>query len=161
MIRLPAVEVWFRDPVRGLAGKPDRVEERDGRLRVVDLKSGSRQGEPSEQQQFQLLFYAGLCEAELGRLPDDLVIVDASGLEERVPFMPADVERTREKASALLSDWSQAVHDGSIMRLASPSDDTCRWCPFRVVCGPFAHAYTPEWRTSLLVGRPCGTHGLG
>ena len=54
MIRLPAVEVWVRDPVRGLAGKPDRVEERDGRLRVVDLKSGSRQGEPSEQQQFQL-----------------------------------------------------------------------------------------------------------
>lgn len=152
-VPLPAVEVWFRDPARGLAGKPDRVEERDGRLRVVDLKSGSRQGEPSEQHLFQLLFYAGLCEAALGRLPDDLVIVDASGREERLLFTPADVNSTREKASALLSEWSLAVQAGSIMDMASPSDDTCRWCPFRVVCGPFANAHTPEWRSTLLVGK--------
>ncbi len=151
-VSLPAVEVWFRDPARGLAGKPDRVEMRDGRLRVVDLKSGSRQSEPSEQQRFQLLFYAGLCESEIGRQPDDLVIVDASGREQRVPFTPAEVHSTREKATTLLSDWSQALQGGSIIQLASPSEETCRWCPFRVVCSPFANAHTPEWRTTLLVG---------
>ena len=69
----------LHDAQTGLFGRVDRIEHLGSRTRVVDLKSGLQQGEPSEDQRRQLLLYAVLLQRESGEWPTEVAIEDASG----------------------------------------------------------------------------------
>ena len=66
------VEVWLKDPVHQLQGRLDRLEHRDEKLTVVDLKSGigSSPKELIARHRDQMLFYAGLVRANYQRWPE-------------------------------------------------------------------------------------------
>ncbi|SER61021.1 PD-(D/E)XK nuclease superfamily protein [Pedococcus cremeus] len=140
---LPWVERRLEDPDTGLFGYPDRVEEVDGRLRVVDLKAGVHQGSMTSGQLRQLLIYAHLVRVALGRLPHEVVIVDVKGAEEQTSVCEEMVAQTIAKACSDVAMFNNAIE--SQMIPASPSSESCRWCDFRVLCEDYWEARADDW----------------
>lgn len=129
---LPWVERWMEDPTTGLAGKPDVVEMVDGRVRIVDHKTGVHQDGIGETQRRQLLLYAHLASRDLGLPVDEAVILDAKGHAESFAVDPAQVVATVEEVIAARDRFETTRTRGAFV--ASPSPDGCRRCPFRTVC---------------------------
>jgi hypothetical protein len=131
-------------PELELAGKVDLVDRVGGHLRVVDFKTGLHQGEASESQRMQLLFYCRLVQHQLGTLPDVAAVQNASG-----DLFPIEV--SRDAVAAVEAIATQALghlrSSGSTRLEARPSEEACGNCPFRPVCGPFLSAYGPDWRS--------------
>lgn len=141
---LPWRERWLRIPKLDLAGKLDLVDRMDGDLRVIDLKTGLHQGEASEFQRIQLLFYCRLVQQELGTLPDVAAVQNASGDLFPIDISPDAVAAVEALATQALAHLRAPSPTGLEAR---PSEETCGTCPFRPVCGPFLEAYSPEWRS--------------
>lgn len=132
---LPWIERWLRDPGHRIAGKADLVEERDGRVRVVDHKMGVHQGDMGEGQRRQLLLYAHLVSLELGIPVDEVAVANARGVEVTRAVGEADVAEALADAGKARSDFVAARAAAAFE--ARPAPDTCRYCPFRVVCGDY------------------------
>jgi hypothetical protein len=147
---LPWIERKLYDDVRGLFGQPDRVEEVDGVLRVVDLKSGVRQGVMTETQLQQLLLYAHLVLVSAGRIPDQVVLQDVRGIEQSTAVSSEEVERIVE-----LAVQEKAVFNGRVLNgnfVSSPSDAACSYCPFRVICADYWDARNDDWSGNAVRG---------
>ena len=146
MPNLPLVEHRLEDPATGIYGTPDRVELIDGRLRVVDLKSGLHQQDVTDNQRRQLLLYAHLVKATLGQAPDDLVIIDIGGRETYVAFDTSDMAEAVRVAQRARDAWNSGISSRQPpYSLAAPGPSACRWCPFRVTCRPSWETWAPEW----------------
>lgn len=146
---LPWIERKLYDEVRGLFGQPDRVEEVDGILRVVDLKSGVRQEEMTTTQLQQLLLYAHLVEVSAGRLPEQVVVQDVKGNEQVRPASAAAVAAVVEEAVSARDRFNSLASSGLP---ASPSPEACGFCPFRVVCADYWDARGDDWPGSAVRG---------
>jgi PD-(D/E)XK nuclease superfamily len=148
---LPWRELPLVHPSLPLAGQPDLVERVDGRIWVVDTKTGLRQADPSSDQRDQLLIYCALVQANLGVMPAVAAIETSRG--ERYPFAvdPNEVETLVERAVDLLNRFNSAAVDGFDESLASASPEACGWCPFRIACHPFFQAYDETWEISHAV----------
>ena len=86
------VEIELRDARSGLSGRADRIEQ-DGRAtRVVDLKTGLHQAEPTPAQRRQLLLYAILVQRTTGQWPSSIAVEDASGNRYDQPLDPDEAE---------------------------------------------------------------------
>ncbi len=142
---LPWVEKTLKDAETGLAGKPDRVEESAGRIRLIDLKSGVGQSEVDERQERQLRLYAYLVETALGRRPDDVLVVDVRGTETTIDASSAQVDEAVQDGVEARDRFAEMVAQRHFP--ASPSADVCRWCPFRAVCPDYWTARDEEWLT--------------
>jgi CRISPR/Cas system-associated exonuclease Cas4 (RecB family) len=139
------IEVEMRDPGTMLVGRADRVEVDDGAIRVVDLKTGLRQAEPTDQQRRQLLLYALLVHRTTGMWPASIAVEDASGHRYEEPCDPAEAEAAAGRVQAAVALFNERVTRGRRLPDAAPDADTCRWCPYRVVCGPYWHALRSGW----------------
>lgn len=158
VVPFPWVERKLQDAATGLFGTPDRVDEVAGRLRVVDLKSGVGQTAMTEAQKRQLLVYAWLVQCTSGRLPDDLVVLDARGHEEVSAVLPTEVAAVVKQAQDAVAAFNDQVARGSVP--GKPAPDTCRWCEFRVVCGDYWSARGDgEWATNDAAGRVTEVRG--
>ena len=148
----PMVESSLEDDVAMIRGRPDRVEgPRDAR-RIVDVKSGLRQGPPSPPQLRQLMLYGHLVEAASGDHVNEIAIEDASGKRWAQEF---DRGATASLVTEILEareSFDVATRDGSIVDLASPSAEGCRWCPFRVVCSPYWASLQVSWGHGSALG---------
>lgn len=140
---LPWVERYLEDKPTRLCGAPDRVEIRDGRIRVVDLKSGVGQAGVSEDQQRQLLIYAHLVLTAYGSPPNDVVIQDVRGREEKREVERGQVEQTVVQANEAIDSFNEMLDTGHVD--ARPSPETCMWCPFRVVCADYWKSRNDAW----------------
>jgi CRISPR/Cas system-associated exonuclease Cas4 (RecB family) len=145
MPNLPLIEHRMEDQATGIYGTPDRVERIAGRLRVIDLKSGLHQQDVTDDQRRQLLLYAHLVEVTFGQPPDDLVIADISGRETYVPFDASDRVEAVRVAQQTREAWNSVVSSRRPYSLATPGQNACRWCPFRVTCRPSWETSEPEW----------------
>ncbi|MFC5379665.1 RecB family exonuclease [Aquipuribacter nitratireducens] len=149
------VETWFRleDPRRlepegrelyvehqvaedlVLRGIVDRVDVApDGRIRIVDYKTGRAPGEAFEQRAlFQMKFYALLLWRTRGRVPTRVQLVYVGGTGQRLPLdvdehMLAAFERT------LLTLW-RAIREAAETGDWRPRPSrTCEWCDHRELC---------------------------
>jgi RecB family exonuclease len=141
-------ELSLHDDSSGLEGRIDRLQRRDGELRIIDLKSGVWQDEVSPEQRRQLLLYAALVHASLGEWADVLVIETAAGRETRIDVDRREVLSAVVEARGLVHDFNRAAESGwaELEKLAQPSDDTCRRCPARLPCEPYWMALTSDWR---------------
>ena len=139
----PWIERKLYDDDRGLFGQPDRVEDVDGYLRVLDLKSGVRQGAMTETQLQQLLLYAHLVHVSVGRLPYEVVLQDVRGIEQSSAVSVERVEGIVELAVQARALFNDAVVSGDFT--ASPSDDACGFCPFRVICADYWDTRDDDW----------------
>ncbi|MBF4766612.1 PD-(D/E)XK nuclease family protein [Nocardioides agariphilus] len=139
----PWVERQLEDVPRRLFGTPDRVEERDGRLRVLDLKSGVHQAGISHEQRRQLLIYAHLVQHTCHRLPDDAVIQDVKGHEDSVTVVPEEMGAVVAEANDAIDVFNAMVEATTIS--AQPDPQVCMWCPFRAVCPEYWTNRTDQW----------------
>lgn len=144
---LPWIERRLEDAASRLFGTPDRVEEVNGRLRVVDLKSGVGQGDVTDSQLRQLLVYAWLVKGNLGRLPDDVVVLDIKGQQKVMVVDASAVDAVVSLSAAVVDGFNQSLASATGAE-ARPSPQTCRWCEFRVVCGDYWAARGRAWPTS-------------
>lgn len=152
---LPWIERWMEDPKTGLAGKADLVEEAEGRLRVIDHKTGVHQDEIKASQRRQLLIYAHLASIDLGRPVDEAVVQDAKGNEASFSIDPAEVKDAVNEVVAARDRFEAARGTGSF--IASPSAELCRLCSFRVICLDYwcardTHGAAGEWPPSDIRG---------
>lgn len=140
---LPWVELRLDDAQSRLRGTPDRVEIREGRLRVVDFKTGVHQSSVRPAQVRQLLLYAHLVACELGELPHDVVIQNIKGQEEVIPVVAKAVEEVVLQAQKEMRRFNEMQAAGVFV--ANPNADNCRGCPFRVACLPYWVERTEDW----------------
>ncbi|MCZ4499987.1 MAG: nuclease superfamily protein [Marmoricola sp.] len=128
----PWIERKLVDPDAGVFGTPDRVDVRNGQLRVVDLKSGVHQAEIQDGQRRQLLLYAHLVDVTCGQLPAVGVVEHASGKEESFPIDSLDVTSALQEARQAIVSFNAAVAAGEVP--ARPEASACKFCSFRSVC---------------------------
>lgn len=142
---LPWRERPLDHPTLPLRGEPDLVDRVNGKIWVIDTKTGLNQEDPTPGQRDQLLFYCALVQANLGEVPEMAAIETSRG--ERYAFRvdPVEVERVTEQALTLLARFNAAAEGEFSEALASPSADECGWCPFRTACGPFFQTYDETW----------------
>jgi hypothetical protein len=152
------VESRLDDPATGLTGRPDRVEGPSGDRCVVDLKTGLAQADPTPAQRRQLLLYAYLVSAETGEIPTRMAVEDASGKRWSEAVDADEVRRTVDEVIGRRDEFDTAVAAGAIADLASPSADTCRYCPYRVVCGSYWTSLTAGWAHPSVAGEIVDVH---
>lgn len=155
------VEIALSDAQSGLFGRADRIEQHGGSTRVVDLKTGLNQDEPSDEQQRQLLLYAVLVERTTGSWPESVAVEDASGNVYERPLDPAEAESALSESLTAVERFNDAVANDSLIAEASPSPDRCRWCDFRPVCGPFWASVRLDWGQRSAMGSIIETGGDG
>ena len=138
------VETWLDDEARALHGRVDRLENRSGKLVVVDFKTGvgrSRE-ELVARHRDQMLFYAGLVESTDGEWPG-LELNPIEGTAAAVTYEPREVDWLRDAAQADRAAFNARLELGQLSTDVQPGRARCDWCPFQVVC-PVLHARWPE-----------------
>ncbi|BBY01510.1 hypothetical protein MSEO_20090 [Mycobacterium seoulense] len=148
---LPWRELRLDHPSLPLAGQPDLVERVDGKIWVLDTKTGLRQANPSSDQRDQLLIYCALVQANLGEMPAAAAIETSRGERYSFAVDPNEVKTLVERAVDTLDRFNSAAADGFDESMASPSAEACGWCPFRIACHPFFRAYDETWEISHAV----------
>jgi len=148
----PSIEIGLRDPESGLSGRPDRIESNGKSTRVVDLKTGLHQKEPTEEQRRQLLLYAVLVHRTTGKWPTSIAVEDTSGRCYNEPLDSGEAEAALEEVLAAVASFNKAITTRTLVAEANPNPERCRWCDFRVLCRPFWEALTSEWSQGSAFG---------
>ncbi|MCU0296979.1 MAG: PD-(D/E)XK nuclease family protein [Candidatus Nanopelagicales bacterium] len=129
------VESFIGDGVL-LRGYVDRIDEVDGRLRVVDYKTGKSPGPAWEQSaMFQLRFYALVVHRSTGRVPERLQLLYL-GNREVLTYHPdeEDLRRFERKLQALWQAITRAAERGDWRPRPSKK---CQWCAHQGICPEF------------------------
>lgn len=150
----PWLERRLEDPTAGVFGTPDRVDIKNGQLRVVDLKSGVHQEGIQDGQRRQLLLYAHLVDVACGQLPAIGVIEDVSGKETCFPIESVAVTSALHEAQQAVSSFNSVVADGDVP--ARPDEAACRFCAFRSVCWSYwtSEAHSERDVRGVVIGEP-------
>jgi RecB family exonuclease len=139
------VEVELEDRESGLYGRADRIERKANRTRIVDLKSGLNQGDPTTDQRRQLLLYALLAQRTTGEWPAEIAVEDASGLLTVAAFDPSEAEEALAGVQESVGLFNENVESTDFRTKASPDSERCRWCAYRVVCRPYWESLKTDW----------------
>lgn len=150
------VEQPLADKSAEIEGRPDRVEGAAGDRCVVDLKTGLEQSEASAGQRRQLLLYAHMVTVDEGAAPTRIAIEDTSGRRWEERIAPGGIESAVAQAVDARTRFNTAARAGASEQLAVPSPDTCRFCTYRPVCGPFWRALAVDWQQGSVAGTVTG-----
>ena len=146
------VEGWLSDPATGLGGQPDRVEGPADDRCIVDLKTSLEQAGASDAQRRQLLLYAHLVGVDEGKPPTRIAIEDASGRRWEERTTPAEIAGAVAEVLDARRRFNSSVQQGNTAELAAPGADTCRYCAYRPVCGPFWCSLKVDWQHGAAAG---------
>lgn len=155
-----------------LVGRPDAIRGDE----IVDYKIGAvtEFDEIAETDVVKLAYvrqlriYGYLVKVRLGYWPLRGVLLPLSGVGVEVALDPTDCENEATDAVRLLEEYNRKISAGSTPeQLASPSPQTCQWCPYKTLCPAFWRAATPDWSGKLdaaavdgvLVEAPIVIHG--
>lgn len=147
-----SVEVQLKDPNSELFGRADRIEQIGDSVRVLDLKTGLRQGEPTDDQRRQLLMYAVLIHRTTGKWPHSVAVEDATGCRHEMALAPSDAEEELARVESMVAKFNSRKSPGEFFDGATPSPERCRWCSYRPLCGPFWRELTTEWGQQAAFG---------
>lgn len=146
------VEQEFRDDANRLRGRPDRVEGPKDARRIVDLKMGLNQADPTKAQLRQLMFYGHVVEVATGDRVSEIAVEDASGRRWTHPLDHDEVNALVGLIQSTRNTYEAARVRGTLETLAAPSSDGCRWCPYRVTCGPYWATLESTWSHASVLG---------
>ncbi|MCY3823330.1 MAG: PD-(D/E)XK nuclease family protein [Nitrospinae bacterium] len=154
------VEEWFgfggSEPLRisleagelSLGGRMDLLERNEaGEYRVVDFKTvGRRSSVPARKkvldggESLQLHLYARHLRARADALPEDarvsgayVYVTEEEGVVERGRSCE-DIEERSADVDALLDYFLASAGEGRFF--PTPSNDGCRYCDYKLICGP-------------------------
>lgn len=133
-----SVEIEFRPSEIPILGVIDRIDDRNGSVSIVDLKTSQPDHAlgPRESYVEQLLFYAFAWWKETGTWPTDLRIEYQDGTQQ-------DVALDKNRATDVVADAVAKLRvfnstpKGEFENAATPSKQACRWCNFRGACDSF------------------------
>lgn len=137
-----------------LAGRPDLIRGRE----IIDYKSGVivEHDEATQADVVkagyvrQLRIYGFLVKEALGWWPERGRLLPLGGAEVEVALEPETCAREAAEAVAMLDAYNaKLVADTKPEKLASPTPNNCKWCPFKLVCPPFWNAVTSAWSGQL------------
>jgi hypothetical protein len=151
------IEVTLEDPGSMLFGRVDRIDRVGSTVRVVDLKTGLKQGEATEGQIRQLLLYAILVHRTSGEWPAEIAIEDASGAQTVTPLDPREAEIALEQVTSAVASFNERASAPTPSHTSQPDPDTCRWCAYRVVCRPYWVALRADWKHRSVLGEVLGS----
>lgn len=143
------VEYGFTFQVDGVpvTGKVDRVDKLpDGRLSIVDYKTGKALAAGRVEKDSQLTMYQLACESQLGAEVSRLSFYHLPTLKEHVVERRESglVDQLKKKivgtAEAILKDKFDPT----------PAENVCRWCDYKPICPIFKHQFSPAQQQSLL-----------
>lgn len=137
---------------RGFVDRVDRSG--DGRIRIVDYKTGRSPGPGFEgKSMFQMRFYALVWWRMTGVVPTMLRLVFL-GDSQLVAYSPNedDLESTERKVLAIRDAISRAVHEGFTPRKSK----LCSWCAFQALCPAFGGTPPPMPEPPIGLG-PAGS----
>ena len=152
-----------------LLGRPDVIRADE----VVDYKSGAiveyDEGTQSDVVKAayirQLRIYGYLVKEKLGWWPLRGLLLPLAGAGIEVALDPLECAREAIEAVALLDTYNGKVSAGAASEeLASPSPQSCRWCPYKILCPAFWQTALPEWSghgaavEGVLVDAPSAIH---
>jgi RecB family exonuclease len=141
-----------------LRGRPDLVVRDKSHHWVVDYKTGSileHDNSPKSGYVRQLLLYSVMERAESGSLPDHAWLVPLKGAPLDVPVAEQDCDAVSEELLQALEGYNERAPGP---QPASPSADSCGWCPYAGVCPGFWAACGEDWAHRLLALRGVVTH---
>jgi RecB family exonuclease len=146
------VEIELRDSPSGLFGRVDRIERDGDSVRVVDLKTGLHQDEPTDDQRRQLLLYSVLVHRTTGSWPSSIAVEDASGFQHVLPLDPEEAEAALCEVEVTVAAFNESVLRADFEENADPNPERCRWCAYRALCRPFWEALTSDWGQRAVLG---------
>jgi ATP-dependent helicase/nuclease subunit B len=122
-----------------LRGAIDMIEEREGRLRITDHKTGraplAPPGPTGRGEVLQPVLYAQAAEAVLVRPAESARLFYCT---ERGGYRSVDVPFNDESRSALdrvIQSIDESLAQGFLP--AAPREGACKWCDYKIVCGPY------------------------
>jgi putative RecB family exonuclease len=125
-----------------LRGYVDRMDTQDGRLRVVDYKTGRSPGTMWEQSaMFQLRFYALIVQRATGEVPNRLQLLYL-GNGEVLTYRPdaEDLVRFERKLAAL---WQAITRAADRQDWRARKSKKCDWCSHQQICPEFGGTSPP------------------
>jgi hypothetical protein len=137
-----------------LKGKPDLARGDE----IVDFKTGSIfesddiETPPELKHAYvrQLHIYAYLLHQTAGHWPRRGLLYPVAGPPVTVDLEPNTCIQEAQDAVAQLDRYNSAVAGSTHpAELASPSPETCKWCPFKAICPAFWVAANEEWSGNL------------
>lgn len=143
----PLVEKFLESRDLGIFGKPDYVFLEDSKVVIYDYKFGRNQ-EDLDKHKFQMLFYQLLVESVLDVEVGKLAIVASANRVWEIETDRQELENLRRDIPRVLD----AINSNSVS--AIPTSNNCRYCPFKMVCGPFKSA-----KIDLYPNRPMAISG--
>lgn len=156
-----SVERLLHDPESGVSGRPDRVEQQQGELCVVDLKTGLGQAEPTSKQRRQLLIYAFLVFKTSARWPTHIAIENASGRRWQERVKVDEAIHLVSTISEARTRFNEGAGSKAPSQMARPDANTCRWCAYRAVCDPYWKALTMDWDHGSVAGQVDAIESVG
>lgn len=137
-----------------LVGRPDLIRGPE----IIDYKSGSilEQDESTLTEVVkaayvrQLRIYGFLVKETLGYWADRGVLLPFAGAAIEIALDPSDCEKEANEAVAVLDGYNARLTTASgADDLANPSQEKCKWCPFKLLCAPFWRTVRPDWWPQL------------
>ncbi len=154
-----AVQVNGKEEYVRLLGIIDRVDEHQGKVRIVDYKTGkdelkfkdfeslfSEDGKGQNKALIQLLFYT--CVYELSRsvthvephlytvrkLPDETVFCQVTGRSQKLNLRDQVLEDFKEQFEIKLREELNELFDVTVPFVQTSNLETCRYCPYKIIC---------------------------
>ena len=119
---------------------------------MVDLKTGLSQRGATETQRRQLRIYAHLVDAVTGDMPKRIAIEDPAGRRWEETVTREDIAATVDEVLVARSAYESEVRANRWERLAKPDAETCRHCPYRLVCDHYWKTLELSWRHGSVAG---------
>ena len=139
-----------------LVGRPDVITA----SRIVDYKSGAvvdydecTQAEVVRTAYIrQLRIYGYLVKETIGWCPQHGLLLPLAGAGVEVELPPDECEQEAFQAMTLLDSYNKGVHAGTGPEgFAASSPESCKWCPYKLMCPSFWQCSSPSW-SGLLDG---------
>lgn len=124
---------------------------------IEDYKTGALfeaddQREVKPHYRLQMLLYAVLEHEETGVWPLRAYLIPLEGQRVEIKIDPAEATQAAVRALEDLAHYNRSVKaGGDPVALASPTPETCLFCPYAIECPAFWTTSNPSWAASEIV----------
>lgn len=125
-----------------LRGRADAIYQSEQGTEIIDYKTGNiydedKNGDSHLKTDYrrQLLLYAAMYHAETGQWPIRGHIIPLVGQQVTIEIDPVTANNEVSTALSLLNQFNKSVsEDDSLLSLAQPSEQSCRYCTYKAIC---------------------------